>query len=164
MGGLQPGFARRIGPRFAYDTRFLRTAVQDLHEMFPSFRDVPIETGWGGPVDVAGLALPSFGSNGRGNVHHGLGYSGNGVGPARLGGQILAALALRADDGFTRLGVVGDRPKRFPPEPVRSPGMAIVNAAIHRRDDRLDAERRPGIVADLFARMPRRMGYNLGPR
>jgi glycine/D-amino acid oxidase-like deaminating enzyme len=162
--GLQPGLARRIGPRFAYDPPSLRTAIEDLHLMFPSFRDVPIEAGWGGPIDVAGLYLPFFGTGGSGNVHHGLGFTGNGVAPSHLGGQILAALASHADDGFTRLAVVQHEPLRFPPAPVLLPGMLAVNRAIHARDDALDAGRKPQWISDVLAHLPRRLGYNLGPR
>ena len=162
--GLQPGLARRIGPRFAYDPESLVTAIEDLLLMFPSFRDVPIDAGWGGPIDVAGLYLPFFGTGPSGNVHHGLGYTGNGVAPSHLGGQILAALATHADDGFTRLALVTREPLRYPPAPLLLPGMLAVNRAIHARDDALDDGRRPGPIADLLAHLPRRLGYNLGPR
>lgn len=163
-GGLQPGLARTIGPRFAYDGDFVRKAAADLHRMFPSFRDVPLEAGWGGPINVAGNNLPFFGTAEPGNVHYGLGYTGNGVGPAHLGGKILAALATHADDGFTRLAVVTREPKRFPPEPLRSPGAWIVNDAIRRKDDAEDAGREPNLLAAGIARIPRRLGYHLGPR
>jgi len=162
--GMQPGLARRIGRRFAHDPSFLAKAVRDLHRMFPSFRDVPIEAGWGGPIDVAGTYLPFFGTLPSGNVHYGLGFTGNGVGPSHLGGQILASLALHADDGFTRLALVRHEPLRFPPEPLRSPGMLLVNEAIRRKDDAEDEGRSPGALVDFVARIPRRMGYNLGPR
>jgi glycine/D-amino acid oxidase-like deaminating enzyme len=52
IGGMQPGLARRIGPRFAYDERAVRICAEHLHRMFPGFRDVPIEAAWGGPIDV----------------------------------------------------------------------------------------------------------------
>ncbi|HEX6231096.1 MAG TPA: FAD-dependent oxidoreductase [Actinomycetota bacterium] len=162
--GMQPGVSRRIGPRFAHDPGFLAKAVRDLHRLFPSFRDVPVEAGWGGPIDVAGHYMPFFGSSERGNVHHGLGFTGNGVGPAHLGGHILAALALHADDGFTRLGVVTKRPMRFPPEPLLSPGMLLVNEAIRRKDDAEDEGRRANPLLTFVAKIPRRLGYNLGPR
>jgi hypothetical protein len=42
--------------------------------------------------------------------------------------------------------------------------MLAVNRAIHARDDALDDDRRPGPIADLLAHLPRRLGYNLGPR
>jgi len=162
--GMQPGLARGIGPRFSYDEGFLRKAVGDLHRMFPAFRDVPIQAGWGGPIDVAGLSLPFFGSSRSGNVHHGLGFTGNGVGPSHLGGQILASLAVRAEDGFSRLAVVTHQPLPFPPEPLRSPGMLVVNEAIRRKDDAEDEGRTVNPFIAFAARIPRRLGYNLGPR
>ncbi len=66
VGGMQPGLARSIGPRFAWDERAVRIAAEDLYRMFPSFADVPIEAAWGGPIDVAGQHLPFFGSIDRG--------------------------------------------------------------------------------------------------
>lgn len=162
--GMQPGFARGIGLRFSYDERFLGKAVKDLRRMFPAFSDVRIEAGWGGPIDVAGLSLPFFGSSRSGNVHHGLGFTGNGVGPCHLGGQILASLAMHAEDGFSRLAVVTHEPLRFPPEPLRSPGMLVVNEAIRRKDDAEDAGRRANPLVTFAATIPRRLGYNLGPR
>ena len=41
------------------------------------------------------IAVTRFGGLGeQGNIHYGIGWSGNGVGPSRLGGRILASLAL----------------------------------------------------------------------
>ena len=37
-------------------------AIDDLHRMFPTFADVPIEAAWGGPIDVSGDHLPFFGT------------------------------------------------------------------------------------------------------
>ena len=162
--GMQPGVTRRIGARFAYDERFIAAAVRDLHRMFPSFADVPVEAGWGGPIDVAGTYLPFFGSFESGTAHYGLGFTGNGVAPCHLGGQILASLALGADDGFTRLAVVTRQPMRFPPEPLLSAGMLLVNEAIRRKDDAEDLGHRANPVVDLIAKVPRMLGYNLGPR
>ncbi len=162
--GMQPGFARRIGPRFQYDERFLAKAVADLHRLFPNFRDVPVAAGWGGPIDVAGTYLPFFGTFEQGNVHYGLGFTGNGVAPCHLAGQVLASLSLHADDGFSRLPIVNATPMRFPPEPLRSPGALLVNEAIRRKDDMEDSGRRADPLTTFVARIPRRLGYNLGPR
>jgi hypothetical protein len=52
---------------------------------------------------------------------------------------------------------------RFPPEPLRSPGALIVNEAIRRRDEAQDEGREPGPLTDYVAKLPRRLGYNLGP-
>jgi glycine/D-amino acid oxidase-like deaminating enzyme len=164
IGGMQPGLARRIGPRFAFDERAVRICTEDLYRMFPTFRDVPIEAAWGGPIDVAGLHVPFFGSLGAGNVHYGLGYTGNGVAPCHLGGRILAALSLGADEPLLlELPVVREQPLAFPPQPILSPGALIANEAIRRKDDAEDRGERPGPLVDFVARLPRRLGYNLGP-
>ena len=145
------------------DAQMVRRVAFDLKRMFPTFRDVAIEAGWGGPINVSGLNLPFFGTTGHGNVHHGLGYTGNGVGPSHLGGKILAALATHADDDLTRLAIVNREPKRFPPEPIRSPGMLIANEAIRRKDDLEDAGRWVSPLTRAFAGLPRKLGFNLGP-
>lgn len=163
VGGMQPDLARRIDPRFAYDERSIGYAIRDLHRMFPTFRDVPVEAGWGGPIDVAGNHLPFFGTLERGNVHYGLGYTGNGVGPAHLGGRILAHRALGKYDEVLELPIVDLEPKRFPPEPFRSPGALVANRAILRKDQTEDRGEEPNPFVDFVARLPRRLGYDLGP-
>jgi len=165
LGGLQPDLARHIDRRYDYHEPFARRVAEDVARLFPAFADVPIEAAWGGPINVSGFTMPFYGSMGSaGNVHYGLGYTGNGVGPSHLGGKILAALAMHAGDGFTRLAVVDRGRKRFPPEPIRSPGMLVANAAIRRKDDLEDAGRRVDPLTGLVARLPRRLGFNLGPR
>ena len=165
LGGLQPDLARSIDHRYDYHPRYAERVARDLVRLFPTFDGVGIEAAWGGPINVSGLTMPFFGSMGRaGNVHYGLGYTGNGVAPSHLGGKILAALAARADDGFTRLGVVTREPKRFPPEPIRSPGMLVANAAIRRKDDLEERGRWVDPPTMLIARLPRRLGFKLGPR
>jgi glycine/D-amino acid oxidase-like deaminating enzyme len=163
IGGMQPDLARHIDPRFAYDESSVRVAIDDLHRMFPSFRDVAIEAAWGGPIDVSGDHLPFFGTLETGNVHYGLGFTGNGVGPAHLAGRILAHRVLGKDDDVLALPLVDLEPRRFPPEPIRSVGAMVANRAIHRRDVALDAEDTPNPFVDFIAKLPRRLGYNLGP-
>jgi len=163
IGGMQPDLARHIDPRFGYDEGSIRVAVDDLHRMFPSFADVPIEAGWGGPIDVSGDHLPFFGTLETGNVHYGLGFTGNGVGPAHLAGRILAHRVLAKYDDVLALPLVDLEPRRFPPEPIRSVGAMVANRAIHRRDVTLDGEEIPNPFVDFVAKLPRRLGYNLGP-
>ena len=103
------------------------------------------------------------GSAPGGVTQYGLGFTGNGVGPCHLGGKILSGLALGQEDEVTTLPISdGDR-KRFPPEPLFSIGERLVSRAIVRRDERLDAGRSPGWLTDRLARLPRRLGFQLGP-
>ena len=62
-----------------------------------------------------------------------------------------------------RLPLVTERPMRFPPEPIRSPGAYVANQAIWRKDQLEDRGEEPSPIVDFVAHLPRRMGYNLGP-
>jgi glycine/D-amino acid oxidase-like deaminating enzyme len=164
LGGMQPGLARTIGPAFAHDEASIRVTAQDLWRMFPSFRDVPLEAAWGGPIDVAGHHLPYVGRIDRGDVHYAHGYTGNGVGPSHLVGELLATRVLnRPHAVLEALPIATLEPMRFPPEPLRSPGALIANTAIRHKDEAEDRGEEAGPIVDFVARLPRRLGYNLGP-
>ena len=60
--------------------------------------------------------------------------------------------------------MVTQQPLRFPPEPLRSPGMLVVNQAIRRKDDAEDQGRKASPFVAFATKIPRRLGYNLGPR
>ncbi len=143
VGGMQPGLARRIGPRFAWDERAVRIAAEDLHRMFPTFADVPIEAAWGGPIDVAGHHLPFFGSLERGNVHYGLGYTGNGV--ARPSGRADPRDPGAREGRATSCGSRSSPNDRCDSHRSRSvrPGAFVANQAIWRKDNSRIAGRSP---------------------
>jgi glycine/D-amino acid oxidase-like deaminating enzyme len=164
FGGAGLRVARQgIGPRYRYDEGSVASLVADFRRWFPSFAEVPLEAAWGGPIDMSGHHLPFFGSWEGGTVHFGLGFTGNGVGPCHLGGRILSGLALDVQDEYTSLPLVGATPKRFPPSWLFRPGERVVSAAILRKDRLEDDERRVDPLTSVLARLPRRLGYNLGP-
>ena len=103
--------------------------------------------------------LPVFGSRGR--VHHGFGFTGNGVGPSYLGGEILARLALDRRDERTRLALVEPPRKLFPPEPLRYAGGALIRRALVAKDAAEDEGREPSLPARIGASLPRRLGLHL---
>jgi glycine/D-amino acid oxidase-like deaminating enzyme len=154
---------QRITPRYRYDVRSIAGLVEDFHRWFPSLVDVPFEAAWGGPVDVSGWHLPFFGTLPGGRAHYGLGFTGNGVGPCHLGGKILSGLALDVEDEASTLPLVDALPKRFPPQPLFTPGERLVSHAILRKERLEQRGRRPDPVTDALAHLPRRLGYNLGP-
>jgi len=157
------GIGVGLGRRMRYDDHSVEALVDDVHRFFPSFRDVAFDGAWGGPIDITGAHLPSFGTLPGGAAHYGVGFTGGGVGPTHLGGRILSALVLGVGDEYTSLPLVGMPPMRFPPEPFRSVGATLTQRAIVRKDDAEDRERRPDPVTEFVARLPRRLGYDLGP-
>jgi glycine/D-amino acid oxidase-like deaminating enzyme len=162
-GGGRAGAAGRVGLVFTHDLESAHRAAEGLWMFFPSFREVPLDDAWGGPIDVSGTHLPYFGTLEPGNVHFAQGYTGNGVGPSHLAGRVLAALALGRDDPVTRLPMVGAKPKRFPPEPILSLGTWVVRESIVHKERSEEKGRRPNPAANLVAGIPRRLGYRLGP-
>jgi glycine/D-amino acid oxidase-like deaminating enzyme len=162
-GGGRASWLGRVGPGVDQDPGSIGRAARGLRRIFPSLAGVRLDDAWGGPIDVSPTHLPFLGSLSPGNVHFALGFTGNGVAPSHLAGQVLAGLVLGRNDETTALPMVGHRPRRFPPEPLRSIGGHIVRHAIIRRDAALDEGARPGRLVDLVARLPRRLGYNLGP-
>ncbi len=157
------GYGTGLGPRLRYDEISVIRLMRSFARWFPSLDGVSFECAWGGPMDVSGLHLPFFGSFEPGNLHYGIGFTGGGVGPCRLAGKILSGLALGVEDQHTTLPLVGLEPKPFPPGPIRSVGGALAQAAIVRKDDAEDEGRRANPLVDQMARMPRRLGYHLGP-
>jgi glycine/D-amino acid oxidase-like deaminating enzyme len=158
-GGGRMGFGARRLSRLEVDPDAAKTARDDLLHFFPQLRGRRITHAWGGPIDVSPTHLPIFGSRGR--VHHGFGFTGNGVGPSYLGGEILARLALDRRDELTRLAIVEPERKLMPPEPFRWAGGTVIRAALVRADAAEDAGRRPDPVTRFVTALPRRLGLRL---
>ena len=97
-------------------------------------------------------------------IHYGAGYSGNGVGPSWLGGQILASLALAAEDEWTALPLVGRRQRRLPPEPFRYAGGRLVRWGTLAGEEALAAGRTPSRAARAAAALPRLLRMPIGTR
>jgi glycine/D-amino acid oxidase-like deaminating enzyme len=158
-GGGVMGRGGRVSRRMEVDRAVVARTADSLRRFFPGTRGRALSHAWGGPIDVSPTHLPIFGSRGR--VHHGYGFTGNGVGPSYLGGEILARLALDRRDERTRLALVEPERKLFPPEPARWLGGSLIRRALVATDAADDEGREPGALASFVASMPRRLGLNL---
>jgi glycine/D-amino acid oxidase-like deaminating enzyme len=106
---------------------------------------VPVTHAWSGAVDYSIDALPFFGSLSRlPGVHYVAGFSGDGVGPSRLAGHVLASRALGLDDEWSSFPLVRTPRGTLPPEPARFLGGHVVRRAITRKERLEDDGRRPG--------------------
>jgi glycine/D-amino acid oxidase-like deaminating enzyme len=158
-GGGTMGFGGRRSTRLELDRDVVAATRERLVRFFPRVRGRAVTHAWGGPIDVSPTHLPIFGSRGR--VHHGFGFTGNGVGPSYLGGEILARLALDRRDERTRLALVEPGRRRFPPEPFRYVGGSLIRRALLAKDAAEDEGREPGALTSLAATAPRRIGLRL---
>jgi len=158
------GFRGRIDARFTHDRPTAVRAEAGLRRLLPALAGARVEHAWGGPIDVSSDHLPFFGTLAGSRIHYGAGYSGNGVGPSWLGGQVLASLVLGLADDWARLPLVTRPVPKLPPEPLRRLGGGLIRAAILAVEEAQDAGRRPGMAARAGASLPRRFGLRIGTR
>ena len=125
-GGNTFAYDARMLPVFDRPSPYLEPMTQALAKFFPELADVPVAATWNGASDRSATGLPFFGRlNDHPAIFYGFGYSGNGVAPTYMGGQILSALALGDDNAWTRSGLTQGPRGHFPPEPFalcRQPG------------------------------------------
>jgi len=159
------GFRGKLDARFTSDGATAARAEHGLRRLLPGLADGRIERAWGGPIDVSADHLPFFGTvPGSGHVHYGLGYSGHGVGPSWLGGQILASLSTGRDDEWTALALATRRVPSLPPEPLKRLGGGVVRSAIMACERADEDGRRAPLPARVAATLPRLFGMEIGTR
>jgi glycine/D-amino acid oxidase-like deaminating enzyme len=158
-GGGRMGRGGRTSGRLELDRGVIAETERALRRFFPQTAGRKVTHAWGGPIDVSPTHLPIFGSRGR--VHHGFGFTGNGVGPTYLGGEILARLALDRRDERTALAIVEPSRKLFPPDPFKHVGGSLIRRAMMASDAAEDDGREPNLPARLVADLPRRLGLRL---
>ncbi len=143
-GGNTFAYGGRMLPVFDQPSPHRQELAQRLTQFIPELTGVPIAASWNGASDRSVTGLPFFGClRGRPDIFYGFGYSGNGVGPSRMGGELLASLALGMDNAWTRSPLCGGPRGKFPPEPIRYFGSIMVRNAIRRKEAAEDRGGRP---------------------
>jgi glycine/D-amino acid oxidase-like deaminating enzyme len=158
------GHGGRVDARFRSDAPTGRRAEEGLRRLLPQLAEVRLTDSWGGPIDVSADHFPFFGTVPDTRVHYGVGYSGHGVGPSWLAGQILASLVTQADDEWTALPLVRTPRALLPPEPLKRLGGGVVRAAILACERADEDGRRAPLAARGVAEVPRLVGMPLGTR
>jgi glycine/D-amino acid oxidase-like deaminating enzyme len=143
-GGWTIGFSGHIGDNFDRHPRRAAEVTADLRRYYPMLADVAVTHDWSGPIDRTPDSIPRLGHlAGCPHIVHGVGWSGNGVGPSVLGGKILASLALGTKDSWGQHPLVNATNKHFPPEPVRFLGAHLVRAAVATKEKAENEDRKP---------------------
>ena len=163
-GSGRLGLGDRVGPGILDDLPAQARAERGLRELLPGLGAASIAARWSGPIDVSADKLPRFGTVPGTRLHYGAGYSGNGVGPSWLGGQILASLALGTRDEWTALPLVDRQGRRLPPEPFRYVGGKLVRWGTLASEEAAAAGRRPPVAARAAAAIPRLLRMPIGTR
>lgn len=151
-GGWGIAFGGRIGDSLRRHAGRAREVERSFRRIYPGLADVAIAHDWAGPIDRPSHGLPLIGRlGGRDHLLYGVGWSGNGVGPSRIGARMLAALATDRDDEWSRSPLIDRMPSSFPPEPIRYAGAHLVRAAVVAKERAEERDRRPGRPAIALA-------------
>ena len=96
---------------------------------FPQLEGVRFTHAWGGTVGVTMDGMPSVGAWGDvDNVHHAVGFNGEGVVMCQLAGRIVAERIAGEETELARLAMVDKRMPYIGPEPIRNLGAALYRA------------------------------------
>lgn len=152
-GGNTFAYGGKISPVFDQRSAYELALTSAVRTFFPSLAQVPITASWTGASDRSVTGFPFFGRlNGASHIYYGFGYSGSGVGPCYMGGQILSSLLLEMDNPWTRSPLTQGPLGMFPPEPIRYIGSNLVRNAIRRKELAEDEERAPWFIDKLLSR------------
>lgn len=153
-GGNTFAYDARMLPVFDQPSPYLEPMTTALAGFFPELADVPVAASWNGASDRSTTGLPFFGRlNRHPAIFYGFGYSGNGVAPTYMGGEILSSLALGQDNAWTRSGLTQGPRGQFPPEPFRFVGSLVVRNAIRRKERAQDRDRSPWFFDRALSRL-----------
>jgi glycine/D-amino acid oxidase-like deaminating enzyme len=105
-------------------------------ETFPQLEGLRFSHRWAGVIDTCSRFSVFFDTALGGKVAYAVGYTGMGVGATRFGARVALDLLEGVRTERTSLDLVRKRPMPFPPEPLRSLGIAITRRALDRADRR----------------------------
>ena len=132
---------------------------KSLINFFPSLKNTKITKSWNGPSERTKTGFPFFGYHPKNkNIIYGFGYSGNGILPTYVGGEILSSMALEEDNEWTRSNFCKGPIKQFPLEPFRWIGAIIIRNAIRRKENAEQNEKNPNWIDKKLAKLATSVG------
>jgi glycine/D-amino acid oxidase-like deaminating enzyme len=129
-------FGSRITPAYDRDATTHRGLRRQLTEWFPPLAGIGFSHEWGGPLGMPRDWCPSFRYDTASGIGTAYGYTGQGVSTTNLAGRVLADLITTGESPHAQLPMVGHRPRRWEPEPLRYLGARYLQGALARIDAR----------------------------
>ena len=161
-GGGRIACGARLGGRTELDPGVVDRVASDLRSFFPGLEGRRITHAWGGPIDVSPTHLPVVVPHRSERVYSVFGYTGNGVGPSLMMGQILASLALDRRDEHSQLPLVEPEPRRVPTGLASWIGGNAIRAGLVAKEAAEERGTVPGPLSRGLAAIPKRIGFHIG--
>ncbi|MPY81974.1 MAG: FAD-dependent oxidoreductase [Actinophytocola sp.] len=118
-------FGGAIRDEFDQRPATFQTLAEHFFATFPQLDGVRFTHRWGGVIDTCSRFSPFFGTAYGGRLAYAAGYTGLGVGATRFGAEVMLDHLAGEETERTRPAMVRGKPLPFPPEPVRSLGIAL---------------------------------------
>ncbi|WP_249019136.1 FAD-binding oxidoreductase [Conexibacter sp. S30A1] len=151
-GGGAVAPSGRLGRHFHISSPRQSEVTAQMRYVYPMLWQAPVVSAWRGPIDYSVTGLPFFCRlDGQPNVIAAAGFSGNGVGPAKLAGELLAQMAIAGDDAGLPHALTQAPAPGLPPEPIRYLGARLVRASLARKEAREDLGGHAGPLTSYLA-------------
>jgi glycine/D-amino acid oxidase-like deaminating enzyme len=128
-------YASRVSTAYEQRPATFATLARHFARTFPQLDGIRFAHAWGGAIDSSTRFCATFGRALDDRVSYAVGFTGLGVGASRFGARVALDLADGRDGEHMRLELVRSHAVRFPPEPLRSVGIALTKRALARSDE-----------------------------
>ncbi len=129
-------YGSRMSRDLERDDRTSAILAENFFTTFPQLEGLRFTHAWGGAIDTCSRFSAFWGTAMDGRVAYSVGYTGLGVGATRYGAMVMLDLLAGRQTERTRLEMVRTKPIPFPPEPMRSPAVALTRWSLDRADNR----------------------------
>ncbi len=129
-------YGSRMGRDLERDDRTYAVLAENFFTTFPQLEGLRFSHAWGGAIDTCSRFSAFWGTAMDGRVAYSVGYTGLGVGTTRYGAMVMLDLLAGRATERTALAMVRTKPMPFPPEPLRSPAVALTRWSLDRADNR----------------------------
>ena len=123
-----------VGPQHDLRPATFDKLEAHFRETFPQLAEVGFPYRWGGAIDVTSRFTMTVGTSMGGRVVHAIGYTGLGVGASRWAAGAVRDHILRPDSDRLRLRFLRSKPFPFPPEPLRTAAVWVMQRELANAD------------------------------
>ena len=123
-----------FGPQYDNDEASYERLAEHFFQTFPQLEGLQFTHAWGGAIDTCTRFSAFWGTAFSGKTAYVAGFTGLGVGASRFGALTMLDLLAKRTTERTGLAMVRKKPLPFPPEPLRSVGIALTTRSLQRAD------------------------------
>ena len=143
-GGNVFAYNNKVIPAYDGPSVIEKFLKKSFLNFFPSLKNIKIQRSWNGPSERTKTGFPFFGYlPDSSNIIYGFGYSGCGIVPSYVGGEILSSMVLEQENEWTQSNFCKGPIKLFPPEPFRWIGAMTIRNAVRRKERAEDLNKKP---------------------